>query len=90
MLFDRYRRQSVKATTRGRRSKNMAQIVERVSRAVPLQVFPALGEKKADYHGFSQPSVSHNQPFTLQSSYNNILWLFKLKAIFFCKILSLT
>ena len=46
MLFDRYRRQSIKATTRGRRSKSMAQIVGRVRREVPLKVFPALGEKK--------------------------------------------
>ena len=46
VLFDRYRRQSIKATTRGRRSKSMAQIVGRVRREVPLKVFPALGEKK--------------------------------------------
>ena len=46
VLFDRYRRQSIKATTRGRRSKSMAQIVGRVRREVPLKVFPAPGEKK--------------------------------------------
>ena len=46
MLFDRYRRQSIKATTSGRRSKSIAQIVGRVRREVPLKVFLALGEKK--------------------------------------------
>ena len=52
MLFDRYRKQSIKATTRGRRSKNVAQIVRRVRRDVPLQVFPALEEKKAELAQF--------------------------------------
>ena len=46
VLFDRYRRQSIKATTSGRRSKSIAQIVGRVRREVPLKVFLALGEKK--------------------------------------------
>ena len=63
VLFDRHRRKSIKATTRGRRSKSMAQIVGRVRREVPLQVFPALGEKKADLARFlsagriAQPAV---------------------------------
>ena len=52
MLFDRYRKQSIKAMTRGRRSKNVAQIVGRVRRDVPLQVFPALEEKKVDLARF--------------------------------------
>lgn len=39
--------------TRGRRSKNIPQIVGRViaRREVPLQVFLALGDKKADLEG---------------------------------------
>ena len=52
MLFDRYRKQAIKATTRDRRSKNVARIVGRVRRDVPLQVFPALEEKKADLARF--------------------------------------
>lgn len=52
VLFDRYRKQAIKATTRGRRSKNVARIVGRVRRDVPLQVFPALEEKKADLARF--------------------------------------
>ena len=40
MLFDQ------EATKGDRRSNSMAQIVGRVRKEVPLQVFPALGEKK--------------------------------------------
>ena len=52
MLFDLYRKQAIKATTRGRGSKNVSQIVGRVRRDVPLQVLPALEEKKADLARF--------------------------------------
>ena len=49
VLFDCYQRQSIKAMTKSRRSKNIPQIVGRViaRREVPLQVFLALGDKKA-------------------------------------------
>ena len=49
MLFDCYQRQSIKAMTKSQRSKNIPQIVGRViaRREVPLQVFLALGDKKA-------------------------------------------
>lgn len=51
VLFDRYRRHSIKATTRGRRSKNTARPVRRIieGRHVPLpmrwQAFLSLGNK---------------------------------------------
>ena len=82
MLFARYRRQSIKATTRGRRSKSMAQIVGRV-RGSSIESISGTRREKADLARFLSAERIVQPAVTLQSSYNCILWLFILKAICF-------
>lgn len=82
VLFARYRRQSIKATTRGRRSKSMAQIVGRV-RGSSIESISGTRREKGDLARFLSAERIVQPAVTLQSSYNCILWLFILKAICF-------
>ena len=84
VLFDRYRWESIKATARSRRSKNMVQIVGRgiAGREVPLQVFLALDRRQEN--GLSTFSLRRTYRASIRRHYScRIWWLFKLKAIFF-------
>ena len=68
VLFDRYRKHSIKATTRSRRSKGSARPVRRVieGREVPLpikwQAFLALGENKSDLARFLSDELVRQAP----------------------------
>ena len=68
VLFDRYRKHSIKATTRSRRSKGNARPVRRVieGREVPLpikwQAFLALGENKSDLARFLSDELVRQAP----------------------------
>ena len=68
VLFDRYRKHSIKATTRSRRSKGSARPVCRVieGREVPLpikwQAFLALGENKSDLAQFLSDELVRQAP----------------------------